>query len=230
MLIIPLRMQEALRTRPFVSLILGLTLLYQSLAPTFFPQLVIVQSELLAVEGQDHGEFAASLFLSMLRGATPISGFFLTVFWLVIGRGLEHHIGSLRVILIYLGGCGLLYFAGYFGIVRWEPHLWLGLGGNLACMAASYYHAYAEDVTFFYLILTPFHISAGFSTTAALFLTGLVNMVLAIGQLPAYERHETIPEGLVSAPFFTVILPLVLLPLWVAAGALHEEKVKNRGM
>lgn len=229
MLIIPLSMQEALRTRPFVSLIIGLGILYQSIALAFFPGLVIPQGELFAL-GRPLDVFLTELFLSTLRGAGPVSGFFLSGFWLVIGRGLEHHVGSLRVLLIYLAGCGLMYFCGYFGIVRWGPHLWLGLGGSLACMAAAYYHAYADDVTFFYFVLTPFHISGGFSSTAAFFLIGVVNLILAIAQLSAYESRETIPDGLVSASFFTLILPVILLPLWLAAGVLRGLKVEDQSM
>ncbi|MCC5876703.1 MAG: hypothetical protein JJU11_10840 [Candidatus Sumerlaeia bacterium] len=220
MLILPLRMESALETRPMVSMIIGLALLYQALVLPLFPSLQIDQTLLLSRNPYEIA-FWSEMFLSLFRGATPLSALFLATFWLVIGRGLEHRIGSLRIMLWYLLGAGLVYLAGFMDLVRMEKHLWFGLGGTLACMGAAYYHVWEDDVTFFYFVLTPFHISAGFSTTASLFLIGVIQLILAIAQLPYYFSHESPPEGLVSAGLFTLTLPLVIALLCILSGLIR---------
>lgn len=212
-----------METRPMVSLIIGVAILYQALVLPIFPGLQINQKYMLA-RTPDELALWTELFLSLFRGATPMSAFFLATFWLVIGRGLEHRMGAIRIIMWYLVGAGLVYFAGYMEIVRMEKHMWMGLGGTLACMGAAYYYVWEDDVTFFYFMLTPFHISAGFSTTASLFLIGVIQLILAIAQLPHYFSDESPPPGLVSAGLFTLTLPVVIALFCILLGLIRGNR------
>lgn len=130
--------------------------------------------------------------------------------------------GPVAIVVLYLLGALVVYIAAWTEIVRMEKHLWMGLGGTLMCMGAAYYHAWEDDVTFFYLLLSPFHISAGFSSTASLFLIAVIQLVLSITQLPAYGRDEIVPPGFVSAGLFTLTLPIIIALFFIVSGILTK--------